>query len=184
MMPYKMWVGGNGVYQMQIRVPIDDTHTWALFYTVHAPEGAESLEQMYPVDYEYEWITDDGEYIVDYIEGQDIMAWVSQGEIADRTAEHITKSDVGVISLRRQFRDQIDAVREGRDPIAVTRTPHDVIELPLERFKFGRGSEFATQWIDRGSMRYSPQADDLKKLHIQAWANRDDGADAPANPLS
>ena len=43
--PYKMWVGGNGVYQMQIRVPIDDTHTWALFYTVHAPRGIEVPEQ-------------------------------------------------------------------------------------------------------------------------------------------
>jgi 5,5'-dehydrodivanillate O-demethylase len=171
--PYCMWVGGNGVYQMQIRVPIDDTHTWALFYTVHAPEGAESLEQMYPVDYEYEWQNDKGEFLVDYIEGQDIMAWVSQGAVADRTIENITKSDVGVIALRRQFRDQIEAVRAGRDPIAVTRTPHDTIELPLERFKFGRGAEFATQWIDRGSMKFSPQADDLKKLHIQAWANRD-----------
>jgi len=180
--PYCMWVGGNGVYQMQIRVPIDDTHTWALFYTVHAPEGAESLEQMYPVDYEYEWINDRGEFIVDYIEGQDIMAWVSQGPVADRTVEHITKSDVGVVALRRQFRDQIEAVRAGRDPIAVTRHPHDVIELPLERFKFGRGAEFATQWIDRGSMRYSPQADDLKKLHIQAWANRDGAPEPDAAP--
>jgi 5,5'-dehydrodivanillate O-demethylase len=68
------------------------------------------------------------------------------------------------------FRDAIEAVRDGRDPIAVVREPHDVIELPLERFKFGRGAEFATQWIDRGSMRYSPQADDLKKLHINAAA--------------
>ena len=137
---------------------------------------------MYPVDYEYEWITDQGEFIVDYIEGQDIMAWVSQGPIADRTVENITKSDVGLVALRRQYRDQIEAVEAGRDPIAVTRVPHEVIELPLERFKFGRGAEFATQWIDRGSMRYSPQADDLKKLHIQAWANREGVADPAAAP--
>ena len=31
------------------------------------------------------------------------------------------------------------------------RGAHFVIELPLERFKFGRGAEFATQSIDRGS---------------------------------
>ena len=84
--------------------------------------------------------------------------------------------------LRRQFRDQVEAVRNGRDPIAVTRMEHDVIELPLERFKFGRGAEFATQWIDRGSMKYSPQADDLKKLHIQAWANREGVTDPAAAP--
>jgi 5,5'-dehydrodivanillate O-demethylase len=170
--PYHMYVGGNGIYQMQIRVPIDDTHTWMLFYSTHAPDYYEPVEQMYPVDYEYQWITPEGEHIVDYIEGQDVMAWVTQGPIADRTTENITKSDVGVVALRRMFREAIEAVREGRDPIAVVREPHDVVKLPLERYKFGRGSEFATQWIDSGSMRYSPQADDLKKLHIKAWENR------------
>jgi len=180
-MPHTMYVGGNGIYQMQIRVPIDDTHTWAAFYSVHTPEGAEPVEQMYPVDYEYEWIDDNGNFIVDYIEGQDVMAWVSQGPIADRTIENITKSDVGVIAVRRMFRDCIELVKQGRDPVGVVRHEHDLIELPLERLKFGRGAEFATQWIDRGSMRYSPQADDLKKLHIQAWDNQL-GADAVPAP--
>jgi 5,5'-dehydrodivanillate O-demethylase oxygenase subunit len=172
--PYKMWVGGNGIYQMQIRVPVDDTHTWMLFYSVHAPEGAELPTPRPCVDYEYQWIDDDGNHIVDYIEGQDIMAWVTQGSVADRTIEHITKSDVGVIALRRMFRDAIDAVREGRDPVAVVREPHDVVKLPLERSKFGRGAEFAEQWIDRGSMRYSPQAEAMKELHREAARVREE----------
>jgi 5,5'-dehydrodivanillate O-demethylase len=170
--PYQMWVGGNGVFQMQIRVPVDDTHTWKLFYTVHAPEGAPPVDQEWPVHYEIPYVDDRGNYIVDYIEGQDIMAWVTQGEIADRTNEHITKSDVGVVALRRMFRDSMQAVEEGRDPVAVVRQPHDVIRLPLERFKFGRGPEFATDWIGNGSMRYSPIADDLKKLHVEAASAR------------
>ena len=70
--------------------------------------------------------------------------------------EKITKSDVGVVAVRRMFFDSMEAVRNGKDPVAVVREPHDVIKLPLERSKFGRGAEFATQWIDRGSMRYSP----------------------------
>ena len=175
--PYKMWVGGNGVYQMQIRVPVDDTHSWVLFYTVHAPEGVELPVQARPVDYEYEWLDKNGNHIVDYIEGQDVMAWVTQGEIADRVNEHITKSDLGVIALRRMFKDAMADVAEGRDPLAVVREPHQSIPLPLERDKFGRGAEFATQWIDRGSMRYSPQADDLKKLHMEAATNRGDASD-------
>ncbi len=170
--PYKMWVGGNGVFQMQIRVPVDDTHTHMIFYTVHAPEGAEIPADPPCIDYEYEWVNDDGTYIVDYIEGQDIMAWVTQGEIADRVNEKITKSDVGVLACRRMFKEQIDVVAEGKDPIAVVREPHDVIKLPLERSKFGRGAEFATQWIDNGSMRYSPQAEYMKKLHLDAQAAR------------
>ncbi len=172
--PYKMWVGGNGVFQMQIRVPIDDTHTWMVFYTVHAPDGSELPADPPTVDYEYEWLDENGEHIVDYIEGQDIMAWVTQGEVADRTAEMITKSDVGVVACRRMFREAMEAVAEGRDPVAVVREPHDIIKLPLERSKFGRGAEFATQWIDSGSMRYSPQAEQLKKLHLEAEAARNE----------
>ena len=170
--PYKMWVGGNGIFQMQIRVPVDDTHTWALFYTVHAPEGAVIPENPPCLDYEYEWIDAKGNHIVDYIEGQDVMAWVTQGPVADRTTERITKSDVGVIAVRRMFFDSMEAVRNGKDPVAVVREPHDVIKLPLERSKFGRGAEFATQWIDRGSMRYSPQAEELKQMHSDAATAR------------
>jgi 5,5'-dehydrodivanillate O-demethylase len=167
--PYCMRVGGNGIDQMQIRVPIDDTHTWALFYSTHNPPGLDDYpEQMYPYDYEYQWIDERGNHIVDYIEGQDVMAWVTQGAVTDRTAEHIGKSDIGVTMLRRMFRENVAAVQEGRDPLGVIREPHERIDLPCERSKFGAGAEFAIQWIDRGSSRYSPHADDLKKLHIAA----------------
>jgi 5,5'-dehydrodivanillate O-demethylase oxygenase subunit len=170
--PYQMWVGGNGVFQMQIRVPIDDTHTWKLFYTVHAPEGIDLPAQDTIADYEFPWQDEHGRHIVDYIEGQDIMAWVTQGAITDRTAEHLGSSDIGVTMLRRMFRENMAAVEDGRDPIAVTREPHDRIELPLERDKFGAGYAFATAWIDQGSMRYSPQASELRELHIAAAAAR------------
>ena len=132
--PYKMWVGGNGVYQMQIRVPVDDTHTNVIFYTIHAPDGAELPDEVHTVDYPIEWQNDDGTYIVDYIEGQDIMAWVSQGHVAE---------------------------------------PHDAIKLPLERSKFGRGAEFASDWIDNGSMKFSPIAQEMKQLHIDAAKARE-----------
>ena len=51
---------------------------------------------------------------------------------------------------------------------AVVREPHDVIKLPLERSKFGRGAEFASDWIDNGSMKFSPIAQEMKQLHIDA----------------
>jgi 5,5'-dehydrodivanillate O-demethylase len=167
--PYCMRVGGAGIDQMQIRVPIDDTHTWALFYSTHNPPGLETYpEQPYPFEYEYEWHDAQGNHIVDYIEGQDVMAWVTQGPVADRTSEHIGKSDIGVTMLRRMFRENMAAVQAGDDPMGVVRAPHARIDLPCEKAKFGAGVEFAIQWIDRGSSRYSPQAEALKDLHTQA----------------
>lgn len=172
--PEFMRVGGGGIDQMQIRVPIDDTHTWAMFYSVHHPEGAGEFAEHGPlVEYEYQWIDDDGNFIVDYIEGQDVMAWVSQGEIADRTAEHIGKSDAGVIMLRRMFKEQMKLVAEGTDPaVGFTREIHDRIDLPCEKDKFGAGASFSFQWINGGSMRYSPQKSDLLALHTDAAVAR------------
>jgi len=170
--PYCMWVGGNGTYQMQIRVPRDDDETWVAFYTCHAPDGLPASTAGTIVDYELPWRRDDGSYITDYIEGQDIMAWVTQGRIADRSTEHLAVSDAGIIALRRMFRHSLDAVAAGEDPVAVTRTPHDRIALPLERSKFGAGAEFSLQWIDAGSQRYSPQAAALRALHLDAAAAR------------
>jgi 5,5'-dehydrodivanillate O-demethylase oxygenase subunit len=168
--PYFMRVGGAGIDQMQIRVPIDDTHTWALFYSNHHPEGLDGFpEQAYPVDYEYQWMDDHGNFIVDYIEGQDVMAWVTQGSITDRTAEHLGTSDVGVVMLRKMFREQMARVEDGLDPdVAFTREPHDRIELPCEKNKFGAGLDFALAWLAMGSSRYSPEVDTVRKIHLDA----------------
>ncbi len=168
-----MWVGGNGLYQMQIRVPVDDETTWFLLYTIHKPEGVEPPVQDGPVvSYEFPFRDEHGHHIVDFIEGQDVMAWVTQGRVADRTAEHLGKSDVGILMLRRMFKENIAAVEDGNDPLGTVREPHDVVELPLEKDKFGAGYAFATQWIDQGSMRYSPQKDALKQLHLDAAIER------------
>ena len=96
--------------------------------------------------------------------------------ITDRTAEHIGKSDTGVVMLRRMFRQQMALVEDGNDPtVGFTRQEHDRIELPCEKTKFGLNFlEFALAWLDMGSSRYSPAIDALKKLHIDAAAIRGD----------
>jgi 5,5'-dehydrodivanillate O-demethylase len=167
-----MRVGGAGIDQMQIRVPIDDTTTWKLFYSNHAPEGGTWEPQDRPAFYEYLWKDENGRFITDYIEGQDIMAWVSQGPITDRTQEHLGRSDAGVALLRKMFKENMKKVAEGQDPICTVREKHDIIKLPCEKDKFGAESEFAKAWITGGSMRYSPLKQQLLDLHADAWANK------------
>jgi 5,5'-dehydrodivanillate O-demethylase len=170
--PFYMRVGGQWIDQMQIRVPIDDTHTWKLFYTVHHPEGGTWEHQERPVFYEFPWKRDDGTLITDYVEGQDVMAWVSQGQILDRSLEHLGRSDAGVAMLRKMFKENIRRVAEGKDPLGTIREKHEIIELPCEKDKFGAGSAFTDQWITGGSMRYSPLKDELLALHRDAAAVR------------
>ncbi len=54
---------------------------------------------------------------------QDRAAQESQGPILDRTREHLGVSDEGVILLRKLFKQSIDAVKGGQDPVGVIRDP-------------------------------------------------------------
>jgi nitrite reductase/ring-hydroxylating ferredoxin subunit len=54
---------------------------------------------------------------------QDQMAWESQGVIADRTREHLSPTDVGIVHFRRTVLDGVRALREGKAPAAAAR--HD-----------------------------------------------------------
>mgnify|MGYP006205640495 CR=1 FL=1 len=76
----------------------------------------------------------EGRFITDYIEGQDIMAWVSQGPVTDRTQEHLGRSDAGVAMLRKMFKENMKRVANGEDPLGTVREPHEIITLPCERF--------------------------------------------------
>ena len=174
--PFYMRVGGAGIDQMQIRVPIDDTTTWKLFYSTHHPEAGVWEHQERPVVYEYLWKDENGRFITDYIEGQDIMAWVSQGPITDRTVEHLGRSDAGVAMLRKMFKENMKKVADGEDPLGTIREKHDIIDLPCEKDKFGAEREFAAAWINGGSMRYSPQKQLLLDLHEDAWQVKEKAA--------
>ncbi|MEK9809797.1 MAG: hypothetical protein VW362_05080, partial [Candidatus Nanopelagicales bacterium] len=61
--PFYMRVGGAGIDQMQIRVPIDETTTWKLFYSLHHPDGGVWEQQDRPVVYEYQWRDEQGRFI-------------------------------------------------------------------------------------------------------------------------
>jgi 5,5'-dehydrodivanillate O-demethylase oxygenase subunit len=55
----------------------------------------------------------------------------------------------------------------------VVREEHEIIELPCEKDKFGAGTAFTDQWINGGSMRYSPIREQLLALHQDAAAMRE-----------
>ena len=167
--PYNMRVGGANIEQMQIRIPIDRYTTRFMLYSTHAPVGIDYPHQPVIPEYPIPIYTEDGRHRVDYVEGQDIMAWVSQGRATDRTSEHLGRSDLGVTMLRRMFKQEMAKVAAGQDPLGVVREPHDRIDLPCEKNKFDAGPGFAIDFITGASMQFSPQKDELIKLHQLAW---------------
>ena len=163
--PGMLRVGSGGLATFQIRVPIDDTHTWHVWYQCYTPGGAVPEQESIPV-YEVPLKDEQGQWLRDYVDGQDITAWVTQGEIADRTEEHLGRSDLGVITLRRLFTEQIDVVADGQDPICTYRDqdPTGQIDLPMEKNKFGSAEEFRKMWLAESSIRYSPIRKEIFEL--------------------
>jgi len=87
-----------------------------------------------------------GRWITSHVMNQDFVTWVGQGRIADRSQEYLAPSDRGIVMIRRRFLDDLEAVKNGRDPKAVIRDPavNRAIALPVaEREKFIDGFERA-----------------------------------------
>ncbi len=158
--PTMVRVGAGGQNVLQIRVPVDDTRTLHFWYCVYVPkEGvAPPVQSEVPV-YEVPFRDECGRFIVDFVDGGDIMTWVTQGPIADRTRELLVDSDRGIVLFRRLLFEQIERVRRGEDPLGVLRTPAEnaIIDLPQERDKYSRGDEFLAESLRLNQVRYSPR---------------------------
>ena len=112
--------GPQGGGTFQIRVPVDDTHTWHLLYrAADAPEGTPLEDRTNVTAYDLPLYDDKGEYRLDITLVQDFMAWVTQGPIADRTKEALGVSDEGLILFRKLLDEQIAVVEDGTQPMNV-----------------------------------------------------------------
>ena len=171
---------GNGdeksrYYSFQMRVPVDDTHTMHLWFNAYVPPQGVTvpkhlLEKVHT--YEVPFMDDKGEYIVDNVDGQDMMAWISQGAIADRSLENLGSTDKGIVMYRRMLKREMQKVQAGIDPIGIVRDSarNERIDLPNEKKKHHNSDGF-TSFMMRTHAKYSPIANDLSKLfepHLQA----------------
>ena len=134
--------------EFQIRVPIDDTHTYHINYGCFlAPEGVEVAEQEVVPWYEVPLYDEKGKPVLDFVLAQDLHVWLSQGEVNDRTQEHLGRTDTAIVFMRRQFEDQLRIVEDGGEPMNVFR---DLDAMP--KLIHG-GSWYETQSSERASSR-------------------------------
>src|SRR5262249_51883703 len=101
-------ISGAPRSEYQIRVPIDDTHTYHICYQVYAgPPEIEVAPQPFVPYYEPPTVDETGRPILDYVLAQDAVVWYAQGEITDRSEELLGRSDIPIVFLRRQLDEQI-----------------------------------------------------------------------------
>jgi phthalate 4,5-dioxygenase len=147
----------NDGHQLNWHVPIDDTHHWkyVVVYRYGGPVDRAYLERTVignDTDSSYKLRRNARNR---YLQNRDEMkdatfigmghnfmdhdrfATESQGAISDRTREHLGVTDRAIVVVRRQLLEAIDAVRAGRDPLAVNRdpaqNPHDEVVVRTRR---------------------------------------------------
>ncbi|MCA1646873.1 MAG: Rieske 2Fe-2S domain-containing protein [Chloroflexi bacterium] len=171
-------------HSYQIGVPVDDTHTWHMQYFCYVfPEGVEAPEQSRVPYAEVPLRDENGEHILDYVLGQDMVAWYAQGEITDRTEEHLATSDTIVIAYRKLLREQIEVVRQGGEPMNVFRDPatnhhltppvhsvEDNMDLAglFYRENFHKVSQGGWRYIEDDADRYCPDKEILVRLFAES----------------
>jgi 5,5'-dehydrodivanillate O-demethylase oxygenase subunit len=146
---------------------VDDTTTLHYWYSCYRPRAGVVVppQPAIPV-YEVPWRDSDGNFIADFVDGGDIMTWVTQGAIADRTRELLVSADKGIVLLRHLLREQMERVRRGLDPLGVVRDPeaNRLIEFAQEDDKLGDGRTFLRATIMVSHVRYSPLRERIIEL--------------------
>ncbi len=110
-------------HNIQIRVPLDDTHT-QVYRVNFVPSNTDRSPADQDPPHEYRPLKDEqGNYYMDIVGAQDAMAWETQGALTDRTQEHLGAADRGIVMFRRLLHEQIEIVRKGGDPMGLIRDP-------------------------------------------------------------
>ena len=186
------WTGGRlsllpNVFvpgHFEYRVPVDDFNTLSIvWHYQRVPlESQPYVQEQVP-----HWvapITDPitGRWISSHVINQDTIAWVGQGVYADRTNEHLGRSDIGVIMLRNQLKADMEAVARGEDPKGVIRDPELAKCVPWpynkgalahrnvtrEQFKEQLARFAGTRRNDDYFPFYAGQPEDVKKAYEEA----------------
>jgi 5,5'-dehydrodivanillate O-demethylase len=106
------------------RVPIDDHRTLSVVWAADpVSEDRVPFRQEVTPSWWGRTHDDHGAVLTTHVLHQDTISWVGQGVIADRTREHLARSDRGVQLFRNRLVADMEAVARGEDPSGVVRDP-------------------------------------------------------------
>ncbi len=130
----------------QIRVPIDDTHTYIVFVRFEPTADGSTVDEGDDLPVEYRepykrpanaihpetrfrfWESGQVDNQI-----QDYMAWETQGPIANRPVERLATSDRAIVGYREILAREIERVERGEEPMGVIRDPdHAMIDTKLD----------------------------------------------------
>ena len=172
------------------RVPVDDENTLNIcWFFARVPPGREPYVQTRVPTWKSRLHDANGEWITSHVVNQDVLAWVGQGRIADRSKEYLSASDRGIVLMRKRYFEEMEKVAKGLDPKGVIRDEDAAryIELPIgDKTQFIDGVPLE-KWPDdrllRLRMRGQPwcagQPDEVWREYADACGLQDSWRTAP-----
>jgi 5,5'-dehydrodivanillate O-demethylase oxygenase subunit len=165
--PMMVRLGSGFRNELQIRVPVDDTHTWHVVYQCFLPGPDVDVPKQDVVPfYEVPLQDEKGEFVRECRTQEKMAIWVSQGEIVDRSRENLVPSDRGILLYRRLLTQQMAVVEDGGEPINVLRDPERNRRIDLQP---SATSEDHVTRIEQEAAedveRYSPLRDQFVELY-------------------
>jgi 5,5'-dehydrodivanillate O-demethylase len=143
---------------------MDDTTTMHYWYNCFHPAEGLKIPENYPTtSYEVPIRDEQLGYIKDYVDGQDIMMWESQGEINDRSLEHLGSSYRGIVKYRRMLTREMEKVSKGQDPICVFRATVPIV-LPVEESRHGLKAGAFLKHTHSRDYRFSPNIEEIVRI--------------------
>jgi len=171
------------------RVPVDDENTLSVTWSyIRVPRESEPFRQeVIP-----SWVSPikdpvSGRWISSHVINQDIIAWVGQGRITDRSRENLGASDRGVSLFRKRLFDDIERVEKGLDPSALIRDPakNHRIKLPtIDEVLIEKGlplAEYAQHPVWKHHLKHFPfhygQPEEVKRAYEAAMGIKIEAVD-------
>ncbi len=152
----------------EYRVPIDDDNTLSVGWFFNPVPRDRRPYHQGRIPYWYGPVKDEttGRWITSHVMNQDFVAWVGQGTLADRSKEHLGRSDRGVIMMRQRFLDDLERIERGEDPKAIIRDAeiNRRIDLPI----FDRDYDIDGPTREQAEDSDHPRANSMQRFIFQA----------------
>ncbi|HSV81866.1 MAG TPA: Rieske 2Fe-2S domain-containing protein [Ramlibacter sp.] len=172
---------GNGRHTFGWRLPIDDYNTMEVVIRAFEPGPGVEVPKQDPVPYcEIPMVDENGNYCaLQSVTGQDVMVWVAQGPIMDRTKELLGSTDRGIVLYRRLLLEQMEKVQAGQDPINVFRDPaeNQCLSLPVpgdrgNAWGIARDGSYVRGSATAADMIPQHLKDEIEDLYVRAASAR------------
>jgi len=135
------------------RVPIDDENTLSVaWFFMRVPKDREPYTQQRVPVWKSPLQDKDGRWITSHVINQDIVAWVGQGRIADRTKENLRSSDIGISTMRARFFRELETLAAGQEPGGIIRSANEAACIALPNM----AREFNTEGIPLADYNNDP----------------------------